>query len=82
MGGQGLKFQDEVEIAQARYSLNDQSGILSLNGFPTSQLAEEYFERLYSVVNFKSDTGQRLYFKRARTAARSRERPSPRSAAV
>ncbi len=65
MAGHELKFQDEVEIAQARYNLDDQTGVLSLIGFPTSQLAEEYFERLYSLVNFKGDTGQRLYFKRA-----------------
>ncbi len=65
VAGHELKFQDEVELAQVRYNLDDQTGVLSLIGFPTSQLAEEYFERLYSLVNFKGDTGQRLYFKRA-----------------
>src|SRR5206468_8339659 len=43
IAGRDLKFRDEVEIAQARYSVENQTGILSLVGFPTSQLAEEYF---------------------------------------
>ncbi len=41
-----LKFDTTMEIAQARYSVEGQNGILSLISFPTSQVADEYFSGL------------------------------------
>ncbi len=65
VAGRDLKFRDEVEIAQACYNVENQSGILSLVGFPTSQLADEYFDHLFSLMGPRATAGQRIYFKKA-----------------
>lgn len=59
-----LSFQGEAEIAQARYALEDQGGILSLVDFPTNALAEEYFERFSAMIKIDPRTGQQVYFRR------------------
>jgi hypothetical protein len=43
-----LEFSSDMEVAQARYSANNQTGILSLLSFPTSQVAEEYYAGMYA----------------------------------
>jgi hypothetical protein len=37
----------DVEVAQARYRIEGAEGTLALVGFPTSQLAQDYYERLF-----------------------------------
>ncbi len=44
-GGQ-LEFNPAMEIAQAAYSWDGHEGILTLVGFPTSQMAEDHFSEL------------------------------------
>ena len=63
VAGKSIEFRDELEIAQARYSLENQTGILSLVGFPTVQLADEYFESLFGLMGGNSKT--ELYFKKS-----------------
>jgi len=41
-----LDTEYDMEIAQARYSLEDHSGILFLLKFPTPELAEDYYDNL------------------------------------
>lgn len=40
------RFTSDMELAQARYNLENQEGVLSLSIFPTAEVAEEYFSRL------------------------------------
>src|SRR5262249_31175455 len=63
VAGKRIDFRDELEIAQARYSLEDQTGILSLVGFPTIQLADEYFESLFGLMDH--DSKSELYIKKS-----------------
>jgi hypothetical protein len=42
-----LKSNSDMEIAQARYTLDNSAGILFLFDFPTAQVAEDYFADLY-----------------------------------
>ncbi len=44
IAGQRLKFESDMEIAQAKYAVGDMKGLLSLVSFPTSQLAEQFFD--------------------------------------
>ena len=39
-------FNSDMEIAQAHYSLENRTGVLSLLNFPTPQVAEEYYAEL------------------------------------
>jgi hypothetical protein len=58
-----LRVKSDIEIAQARYSLEDRAGDLLLLSFPTPQVAEEYFEEFPGLTRSKS--GERaLYTKR------------------
>jgi hypothetical protein len=43
----------DMEVAQARYSINNRTGILSLLKFPTPELAEEYFSEFSNIQNKK-----------------------------
>jgi hypothetical protein len=63
IAGKSVEFRDELEIAQARYSLENQTGMLSLVGFPTVQLADEYFESLFGLMG--SNSKAELYFKKS-----------------
>jgi hypothetical protein len=63
VAGKSIEFRDELEIAQARYSLENQTGVLSLVGFPTVQLADEYFESLFGLMGGNSKA--ELYFKKS-----------------
>lgn len=63
VGGKSLEFRDELEIAQARYRLDDQTGLLSMVGFPTIQLAEEYFDRLFGLMDH--DAKSQVYLKKS-----------------
>jgi hypothetical protein len=45
-GGALFKLNTDMEIVQARYSLENHTGDLSLLSFPTTQAAEECFEEL------------------------------------
>ncbi len=63
VAGKSIEFRDELEIAQAGYSLENQTGILSLVGFPTVQLADEYFESLFGLMG--SNSQAQLYFKKS-----------------
>ncbi len=44
VAGQHLKFQSDMEIAQAKYAVEGMKGLLSLVSFPTSQLAQQFFD--------------------------------------
>lgn len=59
-----LKLGSGMEIAQARYSLEDHDGILFLLSFPTSQVADEYFSELSDLRSAEKNTN-RIYTKRA-----------------
>ena len=63
LAGKRIEFRDELEIAQARYTLENQTGMLSLVGFPTIQLAEDYFESLFGLMDHDSKT--ELYIKKS-----------------
>jgi hypothetical protein len=58
-----LKLNTDMEIAQARYSLENYAGILSLLSFPTTQVAEECFAELTS-SNFLGKNDSARYAKR------------------
>lgn len=60
--GSRLKFEPGMEIAQARYTANNQTGTLSLISFPTHEMAEGYQE---SLEGSGSDAGYKVYVKRA-----------------
>jgi hypothetical protein len=64
MADRYLKFRSDMEIAQARYSLENQSGMLSLLSFPTTQVAEEYFAELAGPKSAQKN-GPGVYAKRA-----------------
>ncbi len=61
----GIKFLYEMEIAQAQYALEGESGLLSLVSFPTSQMAEDYFERIAGLGGGPTSPGGRAYVKKA-----------------
>ena len=42
-----IELPPDVEVAQARYRIDGAEGTLALVGFPTSQLAQDYYERLF-----------------------------------
>jgi Family of unknown function (DUF6599) len=63
VAGKSIEFRDELEIAQARYSVENQTGILSLVGFPTIQLADEYFESVFGLMG--SNSKAELYLKKS-----------------
>jgi hypothetical protein len=63
-GGIQLHFDDiDAEIAQARYTLDNRTGTLSLLSFPTQEVAEEYFAGLARKPD--AQDGNRSYAKRA-----------------
>jgi hypothetical protein len=59
-----LQFNSDMEIAQARYLLENQAGVLSLLNFPTAQVAEEYFSELTGPKGAEK-TGTAMYAKKA-----------------
>ncbi len=59
-----VEFASGMELAQARYSLQNQTGILSLSIFPTTQVAEGYYSELAGVAS-KKESAVRTYAKRA-----------------
>jgi hypothetical protein len=59
LGNRTLSLPEDAEIAQAGYSLDSRTGILTLFSFPTAEVAEEYIEGL------AGQAGKRLYLKRA-----------------
>jgi hypothetical protein len=59
--GKKLNFEPGMEIAEANYSLNNQTGTLALINFPTHELAEGYQEQL---ENSDQNRGS-MYVKRA-----------------
>ncbi len=61
--GPRLKFESDMEVAQAKYEIQDMKGLLSLVSFPTGQLAEQYFENPAALESGPSD-GTRVYLKR------------------
>jgi len=62
--GRHLRFESNMEVAQAQYSIQDMKGLLSLVSFPTSQLAEEYFEEMAGMERSSVDASK-IYLKRA-----------------
>jgi hypothetical protein len=64
-GALGLKFFSDMEIAQAQYALDNKSGILSLISFPTSQMAEDYFESATGLPIGPAPPSGRVYIKKA-----------------
>jgi hypothetical protein len=63
-GGMQFRFDDiDAEIAQARYTLDNRTGTLSLLSFPTGEVAEEYFAGL--ARNPDTKDGSKSYAKRA-----------------
>jgi hypothetical protein len=59
-----LQFSSDMEITQARYSLENQTGLLSLVNFPTIQIAEECFAELSS-PKWTEKSKNTIYAKRA-----------------
>ena len=59
-----IEFHLEMEIAQANYSLQNQSGLLSLVSFPTAQMAGEYFDRLPENLKPSGSPDSRVFSKR------------------
>lgn len=57
-----LPILSDMEIAQARVSVNSRPGMITLLKFPTHEIAEEYFNRLSGNDSFGK--GTRLYFRR------------------
>ena len=58
-----VRFTPDMELAQARYNVQGQTGTLSLSIFPTAQVAEGYFEELGP--GSAPAKGIRIYTKRA-----------------
>ncbi len=58
------RFTPDMELAQARYCLEHQEGVLSLSIFPTAEVAEEYFSRLQELRSARR-APIRTYAKRA-----------------
>ena len=59
-----LKLNFDAEIAQARYVLDTQIGILTLLNFPTPEVGEEYFAN-FSASSFPEKDRDKIYLKRA-----------------
>jgi hypothetical protein len=59
-----LRFNSDMEVAQARYSINNETGILSLLSFPTSQVADDYYSGINAAVSPQGNA-TRTYAKRA-----------------
>lgn len=64
-GALRMKFLSDMEIAQAHYALDNKSGLLSLISFPTSQMAEDYFESVAGLSLGSPAPGGRVYVKKA-----------------
>lgn len=64
VAGRHLKFESNMEVAQAQYALQDMKGLLSLVSFPTSQLAEQCFDDVAGMDRSSSDKSG-VYLKRA-----------------
>jgi hypothetical protein len=64
VAGRHLKFESDMEVAQAQYIIEDMKGLLSLVSFPTSQLAEQYSDDLAS-MDQNSAGRSKVYLKRA-----------------
>jgi hypothetical protein len=58
-----VQFTTDMELAQARYSLQNQTGVLSLSIFPTAQVAEGYFSELGDLQATRDD-GRSTHIKR------------------
>lgn len=61
---QSYRLNFDAEIAQARYSVDGQSGALTLLYFPTPEVGEEYFSELSATAPGRSRSGS-TYIKRA-----------------
>jgi hypothetical protein len=59
-----LKLNFDAEIAQARYVLDTQIGILTLLNFPTPEVGEEYFAN-FSASSLPEKDRDKIYLKRA-----------------
>jgi hypothetical protein len=59
-----LKFTSDMEVAQARYSINNETGVLSLLSFPTSQVAEDYYTGMNGPASPQTNA-PRTYAKKA-----------------
>jgi hypothetical protein len=59
-----LHISSDAEIAQARYVVDHQPGLLFLLKFPTVQVAEEYFADLAGLLSPQKDANK-IYAKRA-----------------
>ena len=62
-----IELPPDVEVAQARYRIDGAEGTLALVGFPTSQLAQDYYERLFQARGSRAAWIDRpgLYLKRS-----------------
>jgi hypothetical protein len=58
------KLDLDLEIAQARYSVKNQTGVLSLLNFPTWEIAEQYYSEMWDPESVKNADG-RTYAKRS-----------------
>jgi hypothetical protein len=65
IGGPYLKLDLDLEIAQARYRMGNQTGMLCLLSFPTTGVAEEYFAAPVLFKSINSDGNGSLYTKEA-----------------
>lgn len=63
IAGRHLKFESNMEVAQAQYAIENMRGLLSIVSFPTSQLAEKYFEDIAGTDSSSSDRSK-IYLKR------------------
>jgi hypothetical protein len=65
IGNPYLKLDLDLEIAQARYRMGSQTGLLCLLSFPTTGVAEEYFAAPVIFKSINSDGNGSLYTKGA-----------------
>jgi hypothetical protein len=62
--GVDMRPTRDQELLQARYDVEGRSGVLCLLGFPTGQLAEEYFDGLPGNADRSAAAGLRVYARR------------------
>jgi hypothetical protein len=65
IAGRYPTYKEPLEIAQAQYVLDGQSGFLTLVSFPTMQMAEDYYDRDTDWLAAGGNSGSRLYTSRA-----------------
>ncbi len=64
IAGRHVRFESDMEVAQAQYAVQGMRGLLSLVSFPTSQIAEQFFDNAAG-LDRSGDNSSKIYLKRA-----------------